>query len=123
MTLRLGARSWLVAAGLCGAAGVALGAAAAHAPLSDPALLERAAEFMLIHAPALSACAWLADRRGGTLPHLSGLAFLAGLVLFSGTLALRGRGVGVPAGPAPAGGFALIAGWLLLAGSAFPRRS
>ena len=119
--MRLGTRSWLVAAGLCGAGGVALAAAAAHAGLPDPSLLELAGEFLLIHAPALAICAWLADRRGGALPHLAGLAFLAGIVLFSGTLALRGWGVGVPGGIAPAGGIALIAGWLLLAGSALPR--
>jgi uncharacterized membrane protein YgdD (TMEM256/DUF423 family) len=122
MAMRLGARSWLIAAGLCGAGGVALAAVAAHAGVADPSLLELAAEFMLLHASAFALCAWLADRRGGALPQLAGLAFLAGIVLFSGTLGLRGWGVGVPGGVAPAGGVALIAGWLLLAGSALPRR-
>jgi uncharacterized membrane protein YgdD (TMEM256/DUF423 family) len=122
MTIRLAARFWLAAAGVCGAAGVALAAAAAHEGLPDPSLAQRAAEFMLFHAPALAACAWLADRRQGVLPHLAGTCFLAGLVLFSGTLGLRGAGADVPGGAAPAGGIALIAGWLALAGSAMPSR-
>jgi uncharacterized membrane protein YgdD (TMEM256/DUF423 family) len=43
---------------------------------------------------------------------------LGGLLLFSGTLALRGLGFTVPTGMAPAGGLALIGGWLALAAAA-----
>jgi uncharacterized membrane protein YgdD (TMEM256/DUF423 family) len=123
MAIRLAARIWLAPAGLFGAAGVALAAAAAHQAFPDPMLAGRAAEFMLVHAPALTACAWLADRRGGGLPHLAGFCFLAGLLLFSGTLALRGAGAPVAGGAAPFGGLALIAGWLALAAAALTGRS
>jgi uncharacterized membrane protein YgdD (TMEM256/DUF423 family) len=117
------ARLWLGLAGLAGAAGVALAAMAAHRPPHDPELARRAAEFLLFHAPALAVTAWLADRRRGLLPQAAGLAFLGGLVLFAGTLALRGLGVEVPGGGAPFGGIALIAGWLILAVAALlPRR-
>lgn len=69
------------------------------------------------------ATAWLADRRGGALTHLAGIALLCGLVLFSGTLALRGLGFGVPTGVAPAGGLAMIGGWLALAAAALWSKS
>ena len=123
MPMPAASRVWLVIAGLSGAAGVALAAAAAHRAVADATLVARAAEFLLLHAPALVACAWLADRRGGIWPNLAGLGFLAGVLLFCGTLALRGAGLSVPGRLAPAGGIALIVGWLALAGSAFGRRS
>ena len=96
-------RIWLVLAGVAGASGVALAAAAAHGAFPAPDLAARAAEFLLVHAPALIAAAWLADRRGGALPQIAGAGFLLGLLLFSGTLAL-------------------IVGWIALAASALPRR-
>ena len=123
MAPTVAARAWLALAGVAGAAGVALAAAAAHRALADASLVERSAEFLLFHAAALAATAWLADRRGGALTHLAGLAFLSGLGLFAGTLALRGLGFSVSVGLAPAGGLALIAGWLLLAAAAIWPRS
>ena len=122
MPIAAAARIWLAVAGLAGAAGVALAAAVAHEGLPAPDLAGRAAEFLLLHAPALAATAWLADRRGGALPQLAGVAFAAGLILFSGTLGMRGLGLGMPAGMAPLGGLALIAGWLALTASAAWRR-
>jgi uncharacterized membrane protein YgdD (TMEM256/DUF423 family) len=122
MPMPLLSRIWLVPAGLAGASGVALAALAAHGGYPDPDLLARAAEFLLLHAPALVAAAWLADRRGGALPQLAGAAFLAGLLLFSGTLALHGAGFIASGLAAPAGGIALIAGWFALAASALARR-
>jgi uncharacterized membrane protein YgdD (TMEM256/DUF423 family) len=123
MPLAPAARLWLGLAGLAGAAGVAIAAAAGHQQLHDPELARSAAQFLLFHAPALAATAWLADRRRGLLPQAAGLAFLAGLALFAGTLALRGWGMPVPGGGAPFGGMALIAGWLTLAVAALlPRR-
>lgn len=123
MPICAAARLWVSLAGLSGAAGVALAATAAHGALADAALVERAALFLLLHAPALVAVAWLADRRGGVWPQLAGLGFLAGEALFCGTLAARGAGFSVPSGLAPAGGIAFILGWLALAGSALPRRT
>ncbi|MGH6893697.1 MAG: DUF423 domain-containing protein [Dongiaceae bacterium] len=121
MPMRAAARLWLALAGFAGAAGVASAATAAHGGLADPALVERAALFLLLHAPALAAVAWLADRRGGVWPQLAGLGFVAGQALFCGTLLARGAGFSVPNGLAPAGGIAFIFGWLALAGSALPR--
>ena len=111
-------RLWLGLAGLSGSAGVALSAAAAHADLRDAALVATSGEFLLFHAPALVAVAWLAERRSGVWSSIAGLAFLLGILLFCGTLALRGWGVGTPDGVAPVGGIALIIGWLVLTGSA-----
>jgi uncharacterized membrane protein YgdD (TMEM256/DUF423 family) len=122
MAMPLLSRIWLVLAGVAGASGVALAAAAAHGAFPAPGLATRAAEFLLVHAPALTAAAWLADRRGGFLPQIAGAAFLLGLLLFSGTLALHGAGSIGSGAAAPAGGMALIVGWVALAASAFPRR-
>jgi uncharacterized membrane protein YgdD (TMEM256/DUF423 family) len=123
MPLAIAARTWLALAALVGAAGVALAAAAAHAGMANAPLAQLSSEFLLFHAPALVATAWLADRRGGALTHLAGAAFTCGLLLFSGTLALRAAGWQVGSGLAPAGGVALIAAWLALAAAAlFERR-
>src|SRR5436309_10871670 len=96
MTMPAASRLWLGLAGLSGAAGVALSAAAAHETLSDARLVATSGEFLLLHAPALIAAAWLADRRGGASPSIAGLAFFLGILLFCGTLALRGMGVSAP---------------------------
>ena len=122
MRMPLLSRIWLFLAGLAGASGVALAAVAAHGRLPAPDLIARAAEFLLLRAPALVATAWLSDRRGGAMPQIAGVAFLAGLLLFSGALALRGAGAIGSAAAAPAGGLVLIAGWLVLAASAFSRK-
>ena len=114
-------RLWVGLAGLSGAAGVALSAAAAHANLRDARLVATSGEFLLLHAPALVAAAWLAERRGGVFPSVAGLAFLLGILLFCGTFALRGMGFGTPDGVAPIGGIALIVGWLTLTGCALTR--
>jgi uncharacterized membrane protein YgdD (TMEM256/DUF423 family) len=121
MAMPLLSRIWVVLAGVAGASGVAL-AAAAHGAFPAPDLAARAAEFLLVHAPALIAAAWLADRRGGVLPQIAGAAFLVGLLLFSGTLALHGAGSIGSGTAAPAGVMALIVGWIARAASAFPRR-
>jgi uncharacterized membrane protein YgdD (TMEM256/DUF423 family) len=118
MAMPAASRLWLGLAGLSGAAGVALSAVAAHETLSDARLVATSGEFLLLHAPALIAAAWLADRRGGASPSIAGLAFFLGILLFCGTLALRGMGVSAPDGVAPAGGIALIVGWLALTGCA-----
>src|SRR5919205_867971 len=111
MAMRAASRLWLGLAGLSGAAGVALSAAAAHATLRDARLVATSGEFLLLHAPALIAAGWLADRHGGIAPSVAGLAFLIGILCFCGSLALRGMGVDMPDGVAPAGGVGLILGW------------
>lgn len=110
-------RLFIVAAGLCGAAGVALAAAAAHQGGGN---LATAAQFLLFHAPALLAIGLfgrgLALRTGGGV-------LLAGVLLFCGDLIMRRYG-GVRLFPlaAPAGGTLMIAGWAIAGLSAFTLR-
>src|SRR4051794_38378185 len=118
MLMPAASRLWVGLAGLSGAAGVALSAAAAHANLLDARLVATSGEFLLLHAPALMAAGWLADRRGGLCPSIAGGAFLLGILCFCGTLAFRGMGMSTPDGVAPAGGIALILGWVALTGCA-----
>ena len=116
--------------GVLGALGVALGAFGAHGlrarldALPDGALRrgwwETAAHYHLIHALAIAVAGYLASRAGGTLATLSGFSFGLGILLFSGSLyamTLTGaRGLGAVT---PLGGLAFIAGWVLLAVSAW----
>ena len=114
-------RLWVSAGGIGGAAGVALAAYAAHAqaaPGGNPALIETAARFLLLHATVLIGIAWLADRAGGIWPALAGTGFILGLILFCGTLTLAGMGFAIPMAAAPVGGVVLILAWLALAAAA-----
>ncbi|MDB5591419.1 DUF423 domain-containing protein [Enterovirga sp.] len=115
MSVAAPVRALLVAAALAGGLGVVMSAVAAHAA---PGSLDTAARFLLLHAPALLALAILLHL--GLLHRAAGCtaaALLAiGLVLFCGDLTLRGlTGGGLLRWTAPAGGLALIAGWLALA--------
>lgn len=108
---------FILAAGLAGAAGVALSAVAAHAGGGNVAT---AATFLLAHAPALLAIGLLG--RGRVLAA-GGALLLLGVVLFSGDLLMR-HYVGERLFPmaAPIGGTTMIAGWLVIAASALFRR-
>ncbi len=100
---------------------VAAGAFGAHALRArlGPDLLavfETAARYQMYHALALIAVAW-ATTRWDTAPlRTAGWLFVAGTILFSGSLyllALTGvRGLGAVT---PFGGLCFLAGWLLLA--------
>lgn len=117
-------RFLILAAGLLGAAGVALLAAAAHIGGDH---IEKAAAFMLAHAPALLAVG-LADRSaarsaGGRLHAIAALVLLAGVALFAGDLVLRDlAGTRLLPMAAPTGGTLTILGWLGIAASALARR-
>jgi uncharacterized membrane protein YgdD (TMEM256/DUF423 family) len=108
------ARLWQCAAGLSGAVGVIAGALGAHV-VSDAALAklaDTASYYQLIHAAALL---WLASRERRGLRAARWL-FLAGTVLFCGTLYLKAFGVWPAAvALAPAGGVSFIAGWVAVA--------
>jgi len=112
-------------AGLIGASGVALAAAAAH--LSSIPLLASAALMALVHAPAL--LAGLAALRVGILSKRLGLVGLIGValgvLLFSGDLTARAF-LNAPLFPmaAPSGGTILIVSWIILALAGFfgPKR-
>lgn len=117
-------RILLFLAGLAGAAGVALAAAAAHL---GGAGLETAATFLILHAAALVGVTALASGAPGTpaarVALIGGFVLFTGLVLFSGDLAARAfLDDRLFPMAAPTGGTLLIAGWLGLAISAFFRR-
>ncbi|MFU0507765.1 DUF423 domain-containing protein [Pseudaminobacter sp. NGMCC 1.201702] len=113
----MGDRYLVLAGGLCGAAGVALSAAAAHRGGGN---LATAASFLLVHAPAFLA---LAQLEAGRLVRIGAFALLIGLVLFAGDLLFR-EFLGTRLFPmaAPSGGTLMIVGWLIVAASAFRRR-
>jgi uncharacterized membrane protein YgdD (TMEM256/DUF423 family) len=110
-------------AGLLGAAGVAAAAAAAHMT-SDPALAT-AAQFLMIGAVALAACAALGAAAGGqgwSFSDIGGGLIGLGTALFSGALAARVLwDVSIFPMAAPTGGMVLIVGWLALGLAAFQR--
>jgi len=117
----LGALSALIA--------VAAGAFGAHGlrPRLAPDLLavfETAARYQMYHALALVATAWAWTRWPGTAIRLAGWSFVAGTVLFSGSLyllALTGnRWLGAVT---PLGGIAFMAGWGAVAWGAWSRRT
>jgi len=110
-------RTWLLAAGLAGATAVALGAVAAHAASpEDVHRLEVAARYLMWHALALLGVAWLATTTARRWATAAGCLFLAGIVLFCGSLALSvALSQDSVAMAAPAGGLSFIAGWLVLA--------
>lgn len=106
----------VLAGGLCGAAGVALSAAAAHV---GGTFTGTVASFLLTHALALLAIGLVG---GSRLLRLGALALLVGLVLFCGDLLARDfLGGRLLPFAAPIGGTLLILGWLIVAASAFAR--
>jgi uncharacterized membrane protein YgdD (TMEM256/DUF423 family) len=111
-------RPFLLAAGLLGASGVALSAAAAHQGIANVAT---AASFLLMHAPAYLALSLLA---GSKVRSLGSWALLLGLLIFSGDLLARTY-LGTRLFPmaAPSGGVLMIGGWLLIAASAFTKQA
>jgi uncharacterized membrane protein YgdD (TMEM256/DUF423 family) len=121
-------RLFLTLAALSGLISVAAGAFGAHA-LKDrlePRLLEvfeTAARYQMYHALALCVVAWLATTVPGRLTTVSGWAFLAGTLLFSGSLyAMAFTGIRALGAITPLGGVAFLIGWgaLLLAARTLP---
>jgi uncharacterized membrane protein YgdD (TMEM256/DUF423 family) len=103
-----------------GLTGVALGAFGAHALKARlaPEMLatfEVGVRYQLIHALALLAVAWACTRWPGRRVNASGWLFIAGTLLFSGSLyALSLSGMRVLGIVTPVGGVALLLGWLCL---------
>lgn len=116
--------AWLVAAGLNGLMAVAMGAFAAHGLRAslDPAALgwiETASRYQLWHGLALFGVALLLSQAGPArhrrLIQGIGWLFLAGIVLFAGSLyVLALTGSRALAWITPLGGLALIGGWAAL---------
>ncbi|MEE8549975.1 MAG: DUF423 domain-containing protein [Gemmatimonadota bacterium] len=104
---------------------VAAGAFAAHGLRErlTPEMLEvfeTAVRYQLVHALALLAVAWAATRWPGGAATSAGWLFLAGTVLFSGSLyALSLTGLRWLGAITPLGGLAFLAGWASLAWAAY----
>jgi len=100
---------------------VALGAFAAHGLKSRlaPELLatfEIGVRYQMYHALALLAVGWAQTRWPGAVLTAGGWLFVAGTLLFSGSLyALSFSGEKWLGAVAPVGGLAFLAGWLCLA--------
>lgn len=111
---------WFTAgAVLCGV-GVALGAFGAHG-LRDRlsadllATYQTGVQYHFIHALALFAVAWASDRWPGPWVGAAGWLFVAGVVIFSGSLYLLAvTGIRWLGAITPIGGLCFIAGWVAL---------
>ena len=118
---------WLAVGAVAAGIGVGLGAFGAHGLKSrvDPhmlAVFETGVRYHLYHALALLAVAWVSSRSMSALPSASGWAFIAGILLFSGSLYLLVlTGTKWLGAITPLGGLAFLVGWVLLAASAFAR--
>lgn len=108
--------------------GVMAGAFGSHALRSRLApdmlnVFEIAVRYQLIHALGLLAVAWAATRWPGAAVNAAGWLFIAGIVLFSGSLYLLTvvgtRGLGIIT---PIGGVLMMAGWASLAWAALSAR-
>ena len=108
-------RLTLFMAGIIGATGIGLAAAANH--LEDPRTFSAAATVCLANAPALLALSAL--RNTLRAAPLAALVITLGVVIFTGDLLLR-HFYGMRLFPlaAPTGGITLIIGWLIIAASA-----
>lgn len=104
---------------------VAIGAFGAHGlrptfDAADMATFETAARYQMYHALGLLAVAWVYARWPGTLVAVAGWLFVAGIIVFSGslyTLVLTGqRWLGAVT---PLGGLFFLVGWALIAWTAF----
>ncbi|HEV2532075.1 DUF423 domain-containing protein [Phenylobacterium sp.] len=113
-------RLWLTLAALAGFVCVAAGAFAAHG-LNDPQgqeLLRTGALYGFVHVLATLACLPLIQL-GATRARLAPPFFLAGVLLFSGSLFALALGAPRIVGAiTPFGGLAFLAGWLVLAWAA-----
>ncbi len=114
---------WLLIAAVNGGIATVAGAYGWHWIDTDETLRDTfnaGVQYHMWHALALLAVAWLADKRDGKASAVwvrrTGWLFTIGMVLFSGSLYAYGlTGELVVPGAAPAGGLALIAGWISLA--------
>ena len=122
----MNARALLITACAAGGLAVILGAFGAHGlkgKLSAESLVsfETGVRYQFLHALAIFAAVWLADRSGLTLPLVAGALFVVGMVLFSGSIYLLATRtlLGIESwrwlGPiTPLGGLCFIAGWVML---------
>jgi len=114
-------RLFAAAGAVSGFLAVALGAFGAHGlrqRLSPEmlAVFETGVRYQVYHALALFAVAWAASRWAGPQATWAGWLFIAGTVIFSGSLyILATSGTRWFGAITPVGGICLLAGWLSLA--------
>jgi uncharacterized membrane protein YgdD (TMEM256/DUF423 family) len=112
--------SWFAVGAAAGAAGVALGAFGAHGLRARVtpdmlAVFETGVRYHLVHALALLAAGWAAARWTGPWADAAGWLFLAGIVVFSGSLYLLTlTGMRWLGAITPIGGVCFILGWVSL---------
>lgn len=105
-------------------AGVVMGAFGGHALKSSLtpdslAVYEVGVRYLIYHALALFAVAWLAGRQPSAWTTVAGASFAIGIVLFSGSLsALALTGQRAWGMVTPLGGVLFLAGWASLFGAA-----
>ena len=116
-------RTFFALGALLAGLAVAAGAFGAHG-LRDRlapdmlAVFETAVRYQMYHALALLAVAWAAARWPGSSTALAGWLFVAGIVVFSGSLyVLALSGVRWLGAITPLGGLCFLAGWAILAWS------
>lgn len=114
-------RFFFIASSISAFLGVALGAFAAHGLKSRLSaemlqIFEVGVRYQMYHALALLAAAWASSRWPGMSVTAAGWLFLAGTVIFSGSLYLLSvTGLRWLGAITPIGGVAFLLGWLLLA--------
>lgn len=115
-------RIFVILSGVLGFSAVALGAFGAHGLRSRLQALpdgakrlewwNTAAHYHLTHALALALAAWLVHRGAGASAVVAGWSFIAGVLLFSGSLYLMTITGQTKLGAiTPLGGLLLLAGW------------
>lgn len=115
-------RLFLILAGVFGFLAVALGAFGAHGLRGWLGTLEDGArrlewwqtgvQYHLAHALALGLAAWVASRTPGAVASAAGWCFVAGIVVFSGSLyAMTLTGTRWLGAVTPLGGVLMLAGW------------
>jgi len=112
---------WFAAGALLAGTGVALGAFGAHGLKSRVtadllAVFEVGVRYQIYHALALLAVSWATTRWPGNWINASGWLFLAGILLFSGSLyVMTFTGQRWLGAITPLGGVCFILGWVSLA--------
>ena len=120
-------RIFLTVGGAFAFLGVAGGAFGTHVLKSriSPEMLsvfEVGVRYQMYHAFALIATAWLQSQWPSMITIVSGLLFIVGIILFSGSLYLLSLGSFAWLGPiTPVGGFAFLLGWVFMVAAAVKR--
>jgi uncharacterized membrane protein YgdD (TMEM256/DUF423 family) len=107
-------------------AGGAFGAHSLKAILAPDllAVFETGIRYQMYHALALLAVGWAAHQYPQASFHISGWLFVAGIVLFSGSLYILAlSGVRWLGAITPLGGVLLLAGWAVFAWQAWQQKS